>query len=114
MAALSSVWNVGGQSTTTQRVKMLVTVPLPNTTAAMRVASGHVLKIPDHRLFDTHEHKLLLRALADTWGAGKFSHFTTPSNPHILHAGDNHSHVVGKQGLCYTISRDYLGHGRCA
>ena len=61
----------------------------------MLVSSGHVLRIPDNRPFDTYEHKTPLLAISETWGSA---------------AG--HNHVVGRQGLCYTISRDYFGYGR--
>ena len=71
MASLSSFWNPTPRSSHTQLTKLLLATPLPHTTAKMLVASGHVLKIPDHRPFDAYENKLLLRALSDTWNAGE-------------------------------------------
>ena len=96
MDSVASLWNVGSASSITRLVKLLLTTPVPKTTAEMLVSGGHVLRIPDGRAFQPHEHKLLLRALDDTFRVGM----------------DGHSHVIGRQGLCYTISRDYFGYAR--
>ena len=79
----------------TQLTKLLVTTPCPKTTPEMLIAGGHILRIPDNTKFTTFEHKQLLLALSDTWDASA-----------------DHQHIVGSQGLCYTISRDYFGYGR--
>ena len=72
MDAVSSLWNVAtGSTSITKMVKLLLTTPLPNTTAKMLASGGHVLRISDNRPFDTYEHKMLLRALADTWNTGR-------------------------------------------
>ena len=45
----------------------------------------------------TYKHKQPLLALSDTWDVNA-----------------DHRHIVGTQGLCYTISRDHFGYGRRA